>query len=68
MAKLSNAVKNSVVKKTKHDKLVAKASSINTIKIVSKTKYEKDGSDFEDKINKIDKKFLNSDLVKKNIF
>ena len=68
MAKLSNAVKNSVVKKTKYDKLVAKASSINTIKIVSKTKYEKDGSDFEDKINKIDKKFLNSDLVKKNIF
>ena len=68
MAKLSNAVKNNVVKKTKYDKLVAKANSINTIKFVSKTKYEKDGSDFEDKINKIDKKFLNSDLVKKTYF
>ena len=68
MAKLSNAVKNNVVKKTKYDKLVAKANSINTIKFVSKTKYEKDESDFEDKINKIDKKFLNSDLVKKTYF
>ena len=34
-----------------------------------KTKYEKDGSDFEDQITKIDKKFPDvSDLVKKTDF
>ena len=34
--------------------------------MVKKTKYEKDGSDFEDKITKIDKKIPDiSDLVKK---
>ena len=58
LAKLSNVVKNDVVKKTEYDKLVSKVNSIDTTDFVSKTKYEKDGSDFEVKISKIDKKFL----------
>ena len=67
LAKLGNVVKNDVVKKTEHDKLVAKVNGIDTTNFVSRTKYKKDGSDFEDKINKIDKKIPDvSDLVKKS--
>ena len=67
LAKLSNVVKNDVVKKTEYDKLVAKVNGIDTTNSVSKTKYEKDGSDFEDKINKIDRKIPDvSDLAKKS--
>ena len=67
--KLSNVVKNDVVKKTEYDKLVVKVNGIDTTNVVKKTKYEKDGSDFEDKITKIDKKIPDiSDLVKKNRF
>ena len=67
LAKLSNVVKNDVVKKTEYDKLVAKVNGIDTTNFVSRTKYEKDGSYFEDKINKIDKKIPDvSDLVKKS--
>ena len=40
----------------KNTELVAKVNGIDSIKFVSRTKYEKDGSDFEDKIDKIDKK------------
>ena len=58
LAKLSNVVKNDVVKTTEYDKLVNKVNDIDTTNFVSKTKYEKNGSDFEDKINKIDKKLL----------
>ena len=55
------------MKKTEYDILVAKVNGIDTKNIVSKPKYEKDGSDFEDKINKIDKKIPDvSDLVKKS--
>ena len=54
-AKLSNVVKNDVVKKPDYDGLV---NNTDTTNFVSKTKYEKDGSDFEDKISKVDKKFL----------
>ena len=40
-----------------------------TTNFVLKTKYKKDGSDFEDKINKVDKKIPDiSDLVKKTDF
>ena len=66
LAKLSNVVKNIVVKKTEFGKLVAKVNGIDNTNFVSETKYEKYGSDFEDKINKIDKKIPDiSDLVKK---
>ena len=58
LAKLSNVVKDDVVKKTEYNKLVTKVDNIDTINVVKKSKYEKDGSDFEDKINKIDKKYL----------
>ena len=48
--------------------LKTKVDSIDTTNFVSKTKYEKDGSDFEDKISKIDKKIPDvSDFVKKQI-
>ena len=64
-AKLSNVVKNDV-KKTEYNKLVAKDDNIDTTKFVKRNKYEKDGSDFEDKINKVDKKIPDvSNLVKK---
>ena len=56
LAKLSNVVKNNVVKKTEYIKLVTKVDNIDTTNFVRKTKYEKDGTGFEDKINKIDKK------------
>ena len=52
-AKLSNVAKNDVVKKTEYDQLVNKVNYIDTANFVSRTKYEKDGSDFEDTINKI---------------
>ena len=58
LSKLSNVVKNDVVKKTEYNKLVTKVDNIDTTNFVKKTKYEKDGSDFEDKINKVDKKYL----------
>ena len=67
LAKLSNVVKNDVVKKTEYDKLVNKANGIDNTNFVSRTKYEKDGSDFEDKINNIEKKIPDvSDLVNKS--
>ena len=69
LAKLSNVIKNDVVKKTEYNKLVTKVNGVDTTNFVSRTKYEKDGSDFEDKITKIDKKAPDiSDLVKKNRF
>ena len=68
LAKLSNVVKNDAVKKTKYNKLVTKVDIIDTKNFVEKNKYEKDGSDFEDKINKLDKKILDvSSLVNKQI-
>ena len=69
LAKLSNVVKNYVVKKTKYDKLVNKINGIDDTNFVSRTKYEKDGSYFEDKIDETEKKIPDvSNLVKKNIF
>ena len=56
LAKLSNVVENDVIKKTEYDKLVAKVNDIDNTNFVSGTKYEKDESDFEDKIDKTDKK------------
>ena len=63
LAKLSNIVKNHVVKKTEYDKLVKKVNGIDTTNFVLKTEYEKD------KINKVDKKNPDvNDLVKKTNF
>ena len=61
-------VKNGVLKKTEYKKLVTKVDNIDATNFVKKDKYEKDGSDFEDKISKIDKKIPDvSSLVKKQI-
>ena len=69
LAKLSIVVKNDVVKKTEYDKLVTKVNGIDTTNFILETTYEKDGSDFEDKINKLDKEIRDvSDLVKKTDF
>ena len=57
LSELSDTVKNDVIKKTEYNKLLTKVDSSDTTNFVKKTKYEKDGSDFEDKINKIDKKY-----------
>ena len=66
LAKLSNVVKNDVAKKTEYNKLVTKVDNIDTTNFVKKTKYEKDGSNFEDKTNKVDKKIPDViSLVKK---
>ena len=46
-SKLSDIVKNDVVKKTDYDKLVAKVNSIDTSGFVLKTKYDTDKSELE---------------------
>ena len=50
LSKLSDVVKNDVVKKTEYNKFVTKVDSIDTTNFVKKSKYEKGGSGFEDKI------------------
>ena len=69
LSKISDVVKNDVVKKTEYNKLVTKVDNINTTNVVKKIKYEEDQSDFEDKINDIDKKIPDvTSLVKKTDF
>ena len=59
MSKLSDLVKNDVVKKTAYDKLVAKVDNFDTSDFVLKTKYQTDKTELEDKISNV------SNLVKK---
>ena len=67
LAKLSSVVKNDVIKKNEYNKLAAKVDNIDTTNFVKKNKYEKNGTDFEGKIDKIDKKIPDvTNLVKKN--
>ena len=69
LAKLSNVVKNDVIKITEYNKLVTKVDNIDTTIFFKKNKYEKDGTNFEDKIDKIDKKIPDvTNLVKKTDF
>ena len=49
LSKLSDVVKNDVVKKTVYDKLVAKVNSIDTSRFVLKTNYDTDESKTENK-------------------
>ena len=58
LAKLSNVIKNDVVKKTVYDKLVVKVNNIDTTGLVLKTTYDTDKSDLEKKISDVDKKSL----------
>ena len=65
LAKLINVVRSDV-KKTEYNSLKTKVDNIDTTNFVLKTKYEKDGSDFEDKISKIVKKIPDvTNLIKK---
>ena len=59
LSKLSNVVKNDVVKKDVYDKLVAKVDNIDTSGFVLKTKYDTDKSELGNKIPDT------SDVVKK---
>ena len=56
LAKLSNVVKNDVVKKTEYDKFVTKVNNIDTTGFVLKTTYNTNKSDLEKKISDADKK------------
>ena len=60
LSKLSDVVKNDVVKKAAYNKLVAKVDNIDTSDFVLKTKYNTDKIELENKI------FGISGLVKKN--
>ena len=53
LSKLSDVVKNDVVKKTAYDKLVAKVNSIDTSAFVLKTKYDTDKIELEKKISDV---------------
>ena len=57
--KLSNVVKNDVVKKTVYDKLVTKVNNIDTSGFLLKNKYNADKTELEKKIPNV------SDFVKK---
>ena len=66
LAKLSNVLKNDVVKKTEYDKFVAKVNKFDTTGFVLKTTYDTDKSDLEKKTSGADNKIPNtSELAKK---
>ena len=66
LSKLTDVLKNYVVKKTEYNKLFTKVDNIDTTNFVSRTKFGKDGLDFDNKVYKVDKKIQDvSDLVKK---
>ena len=50
VTKLTDVVKNDVVKKTVYDKLVAKVNCIDTSGLVLKTRYDTDKSEIEHEI------------------
>ena len=51
LSKLSNVVKNDVVKKANYNKLVTKVDNIDTSGFVLKTRYDTDKSELENKIS-----------------
>ena len=66
LSKLSDVVKNDVIKKSVYDKLVEKVNNIDTTRVVLKTTYDTDKSDLEKKMSDADKKIPDtSDLAKK---
>ena len=50
LSKLSHAVKNDVIKKTVHDKIVTTGNNIDTSDFVLKTRYQTDKTELEKKI------------------
>ena len=61
LSKLSDVVKNDVVKQTVYDKFVTKANDINASGFVLKSKYNADKTELENKISDT------SNLVKNQI-
>ena len=59
LAKLSNVVKNDVVKKTTYNTLKNKVDAIDTSAFVTRTKFTIDTNDLDDKIEKVEKKMPN---------
>ena len=53
LSKLSDVVKNDVVKKAVYDKLAAKVNNIDTSDFVLKTKYQTDKVELEKKISDV---------------
>ena len=53
LSKLSDVVRNDVVKKGVYDKLTAKVNNIDTREFVLKTKYQTDKTELEKKITDI---------------
>ena len=56
LAKLSNVVKNDVVKKTEYNTLKNKVDAIDTSGFVTRTKFTTDTNAVDDKIDKVEKK------------
>ena len=50
LSKLSDLIKNDILKKTVYDKLAAKVNNIDTSDFVLKTKYQTDKTELEKKI------------------
>ena len=68
LAKLSNVVKNEVVKKTEWNTLKNKFDAIDTSNCVSRTKFTTDTNTLDDKIDKVENKIPNiSGLATKSI-
>ena len=58
LAKLSNVVKNDVVKKTEYNTLKNKVDAIDTSDFVTRTKFTTDTNALDDNIDKVEKKPL----------
>ena len=56
LAKLSNVVKNDVVKKTEYNALKTKVDGIDTSAFITRTKFTADTNALDNKIDKVDKK------------
>ena len=56
LAKLSNIVKNNVVKKTEYNTLKNKVDAIDTSGFVTRNKFTTDTNALDDKIDKVEKK------------
>ena len=61
LTKLSNVIKNKVVKKSVYDKLVAKVSNIDNSRFAWKIKYDADKAELEKKIPDTSKLIKKSD-------
>ena len=56
LAKMSNVVKNDVVKKTEYNALKTKVAGIDTSAFITRTKIKADTNSLDDKIDKVEKK------------